>query len=269
MGDDLYANRIDFYRDTICNWIPDRSASILVVGGGPNDRKVFADLGFTRVTLTNVDTNVERLPTLSQEVSVADAENLPYENDSFDFAVTHAVLHHCASPHRGLLELYRVARQAAIFFEARDSLTMRIADRLGLCNNYELSAVIANGGQAGGVRDSAIPNYVYRWTEREVEKTIASYAPHSKHSFQYARGFGYPCVENDSRSGREHLKRSLIAAYRLFAWIFPSQANLFACRIAKPSLPQDLQPWVAMTARGLAFRSPGMKVSRAQTPAAE
>ena len=53
---------------------------------------------------------------------------------------------------------------------------MRVAQRLGVVDEYELTAVADNGLPAGGVRNSPVPNYVYRWTEREVEKTIASAA---------------------------------------------------------------------------------------------
>ena len=34
-----------------------------------------------------------------------------FEDGAFDFVVVHQGLHHCHSPHRGLLEMYRVARR--------------------------------------------------------------------------------------------------------------------------------------------------------------
>jgi SAM-dependent methyltransferase len=253
---DEYVNRIDFYRQTIARWIPDRQATILVVGGGSNDRQVFESLGFARVTLTNVDSVVERTAGNEATLAAADAEELPYADDSFDYAVVHAVLHHCKSPHRALLELYRVASTAAIFFESRDSLSMRLVERVGLGNNYELSAVEANSGRAGGLRDTAVPNYVYRWTEREVEKTIASYAPHVKHVFAYAHGFGTPCQSNARTGGGINLKRLLLVAYRIFVLLFPSQQNLFACRIDKPTIPKDLQPWIRVENGKLLFKQP-------------
>ena len=239
---DPYANRIGFYSDTISRWIPDRNASVLVVGGGSNDRHVFESLGFRRVTMTNVDSVVLRTAADAAALAAADAENLPYPDESFDYTVVHAVLHHCQSPHRAMLELYRVAAKAAIFFESRDSLSLRLVEWLRLGNNYEISAVKANGGVSGGLRDTAIPNYVYRWTEREVEKTIASNAPFAKHAFDYAYGYGTPCRSNS----RSFLRGVLLGIYRLFVTFFPSQRNLFACRIRKPTLPRDLQPWLAI-----------------------
>lgn len=247
-----YGNRLSFYSATVARWIPDLHSSVLIVGGGPNDERVFTSLGYTNVTLTNVGSMVDRCSTPA--IAVADAENLPYPDESFDYAIVHAVLHHCHSPHRALLELYRVARKGAIFFESRDSLSMRLVERLGLVNPYEVSAVEANGGLAGGVRDTAVPNYIYRWSEREVAKMIASYAPHAKHTIRFAHGYGTPCASNGEPSVRRLLKRVLVAAHRVVVTIFPSQRNLFACLICKPALPRDLQPWLCMDNDTLRFR---------------
>src|SRR5205823_1606596 len=41
-------------------------------------------------------------------LQVADAEQLPYPDGSFDLAVGHAILHHLPSPDAALAELFRV-----------------------------------------------------------------------------------------------------------------------------------------------------------------
>jgi SAM-dependent methyltransferase len=197
---DRYHNRIDFYARTLRQWIPDRLASILVVGGGQNDADVFSAAGFRNVTFTNL--KPPAVVTQGPFTTVAaDAENLPFPDGTYDYTVAHAVLHHCRSPHRAMLELYRVAKQAAVAFEARDSAVMRFAERIGAGNPYEVSSVEANGGIAGGVRDKGVPNYVYRWTEREVEKTIASFAPHAHHRINWAYGFGTPVTPTRAAGG--------------------------------------------------------------------
>jgi SAM-dependent methyltransferase len=103
-------------------------------------------------------------------------ENLTYDDGSFDIVIVHAGLHHCQSPHRALLEMYRVARKCAVAFESRDSLLMRAAVSLGLTESYEVSAISLDG-KNGGVADTGTPNFIYRWTERDVRNTIASYDP--------------------------------------------------------------------------------------------
>jgi SAM-dependent methyltransferase len=238
----LHEPRIDFYRRVIDEWIPDRTASVLVVGGGENDRDVFQSLGFRDVTITNVATALDRADCAGFRTIVVDAERMDLPNESYDYAVVHAVLHHCASPHAGLLELYRVSRRAAIFIEARDSLTVRLLGRLGLSQVYEYGAVISNNCEAGGMRDTQIPNYVYRWTEREVEKTISSYAPHARHSFDYRQGNTVDCQRGGTVKAM--LVRLLVPLYWVFVWVCPGQQNLFAVRVTKPSIPRDLHPWL-------------------------
>ena len=139
--------------------------AVVVVGGGELDRRVLAGHGFGNVLFTNLD---------PAQGEVEDAESLSYADGSFDFGIVSAALHHCRSPHRALLELYRVSRVGVLALEARDSRLMRLANRLGVAEEYELTVVAAEGFRRGGVANSAVPNYVYRWTEREVEKTIRS-----------------------------------------------------------------------------------------------
>jgi hypothetical protein len=65
-----------------------------------------------------------------------------------------------------------------MFLEGNDSLVMRTAIRLSLHNPYELGAVIRNKYQCGGLRDTPIPNYIYRLNKRDVVKAAFSAFPH-------------------------------------------------------------------------------------------
>ena len=69
---------------------------------------------------------------------------------------------------------------------------MRVAVKLGAVDDYELAAVAAHGLRSGGVANTSTPNYVYRWSEREVEKTVASFAPHARHRIRFFREFELP-----------------------------------------------------------------------------
>jgi SAM-dependent methyltransferase len=245
--------RLSFYRHALVQWVRGKDSTILVVGGSENDRDVFRELGFRNVTISNVATALARADCAPFQTAVADAEALPFPDGAFDYTVCHAVLHHCRSPHAGLLELYRVASKAAIVFESRDSLTIRLMGRLGLSQVYEWGAVVSNGCEAGGMRDTQIPNFVYRWTEREVEKTVATYAPHARHRIEYARGNAAPLHATSGWSLKSLMFRLLIPVYRLFVMLFPSQQNMFAFKIEKPTLPNDLQPWLTMAGGEVVF----------------
>src|SRR5882672_5446099 len=114
--------------------------TVLVVCGGALDREVLIAHGFTDVTISNLDDKVYgALAPFAW--SHEDAEKLSYADNAFDIALAHAGLRHCHSPHRALLEMHRVARKLVVVFEARDSLAMRIAKRLGFTPNYEIEAV--------------------------------------------------------------------------------------------------------------------------------
>jgi SAM-dependent methyltransferase len=238
--------RLAFYKATVSRLIPDRGSSILVVAGGPPDKAVFEELGFRRVVISNLDTRTPPDAFAPFAWRHEDAEALSYADGAFDYVVVHAALHHCQSPHRALLEMYRVARIAAVAFEARDSLLMRAFERLGLAQVYEHSAVYYNDGRHGGVRNTEVPNYVYRWTEREVEKTIKTYAPHAPHRFEYFYGHDTPATVRLERgtSLRQHLITAMVPAYGLFSALFPKQQNLFAFVVHKPRLPEQLHAWL-------------------------
>jgi SAM-dependent methyltransferase len=241
--------RSSFYRrvleQLLDEGVVERELSVLVVAGGPADRDVLHELGFERVTISNVDEAVAAEALAPYEWSYQDAENLEYEDGSFDLTIVSAGLHHCRSPHRALLELYRVASVAALAIESRDSSLMRLAIRLGAVDEYELAAVAAHGLRSGGVANTSTPNYVYRWSEREVEKTVASFAPHARHRIRFFREFELPeaLVEID-RGARASVLRLARPVVNGITRVLPRQANLFAFAIEKPQLPADLQPWM-------------------------
>ena len=244
-----------FYMATLDRWLKSRESKILVVAGGETDRFVFEELGFSSVTISNVDERVTGKEFDPFEWSYQNAEELSFEDNSFDYVVVHAGLHHCYSLHRALLEMYRVARQGVIMFESRDSFVMRIIIGLGLTQTYEHAGVYVNSYQFGGVQNSDIPNYVYRWTEREVEKTINSYAPYAPIRFRYSYGNDLPRSSGLTKS--EGYKMVLVHAlrpfYSVFSYLFPRQQNMFACFVEKPDVQSQHFDWLTYEDGNLRF----------------
>ena len=225
-----------------------KDMSILVICGTRKDETVFNELGFTEVTISNLDSTLPTADVPSPyNWSFQDAENLQYPNEHFDFVVVNAGLHHCHSPHRALLEMYRVARHGILIIEARESTLMKLALRLGFAEEYEVCTVVMEGFKSGGVRNTLIPNYIYRWTEREVAKTIASYAPHVKHYIQFHYDLLFPFSALLNRKSI-YLTASLILypMVRIVSKLFQKQSNLFAFVIRKPKLPKVLVPWLRL-----------------------
>jgi hypothetical protein len=97
--------------------------------------------------------------------------------------------------------------------------------------------------QAGGVGNSATPNFIYRWTEREIEKVIRTFRPAGRAGFRYFSALRVP--EERMRSMKNRLVagslRVLLPALRLFATVFPGQSNCFAFAVTKV---RELHPWM-------------------------
>jgi SAM-dependent methyltransferase len=225
---------IDVLRKLIAAGTVAKSDRVLVVCGGLLDEEVFQIAGFSDVTVTNVDDKMSN--------TFQDAENLTYGDKSFDLVVVHAGLHHCRSPHRALLEMYRVARKCTVAFEARNSLLMRTAVRLGLTAAYELEAV-SGDFQTGGVANGPVPNFVYRWTERGVSDTIASYDPAYQQQIRFFYGLRLP-LQRLAATGRPVLRlvlRAVEPLSRRFVLVARRQCNAFAFAISKSN---RLQPWM-------------------------
>src|ERR1700730_5289815 len=152
----------DFYSETLRRLLDDGwlglDSRVLVACGGRYDRDVFLGLGFRRVTISNLDLQMDVSEFAPYPWSFEDVESLGFEDGAFDFVVVHQGLHHCHSPHRGLLEMYRVARRGVLAFEPRATKSERLGVRLGVGQQYEIAAVAAHGLQFGGVGNSATPN---------------------------------------------------------------------------------------------------------------
>ncbi len=227
-----------------------RSDSLLVVCGGRTDADFLLEAGFSVANISNLDTACAQ-DYSPYQWSHQDAEMLSFPDANFDWAVVHGGLHHCASPHRALLEMCRVARKGVVVIEARDSALMRLAVRLGFTPEYELEAVVLHGFSSGGVRNSAVPNYIYRWTEREVKKTIESAYPDRQNEFRWFYGLELP----RQRLTMARLPLRLAAYFLGFGakvcqWSLPRQGNRFAFAI----LHNGDKPWIERSDDGVRLR---------------
>lgn len=249
-------NRDLFYSSVLEKRLVDKNASILICGGGSLDRQTFINLGYSNVTVSNLDTRASVDEFAPYKWDYQDAQSLSYDDDSFDYVVIHAAIHHASMPHKVLLEMYRVSKLGFLAFEARDSFLMKIVTKLNLTQEYEHAAVFYNDCLYGGVNNTEIPNYVYRWTEREIEKTIQSFAPICKHTFLYDYGSAYPCTPQlELKNG---LKVAILAFmkpfYLIFSKIFYKQQNQFAFYVSKPLDNSELFPWLLRDSTSGSFK---------------
>lgn len=224
-------------------------AQWLAVCAGQAERDAFLACGISDATISNLDERMSDSDVAPFAFAFEDAQRLSFADRAFDYVFVSDGLHHCSSPHRALLEMYRVCRRGIVVIESRDSLLMRLAERTGLTARYEIDAVTGNGFTYGGVDNSQIPNFVYRWTEREFEKTIKSFDPASRHRFHYCYGLNLP-----ERRGIAGTLIGLAApALSTVTTIFPRQRNSFAMVALRPSEPDAMWPWLKREGDSIVF----------------
>jgi len=223
----------------------DTSQPVLVLGGGQEDIDILSACGFEEIVMSN----------LHAHGMVLDAENLALPDDSFPVVFAHAVLHHCRSPQKALGEMTRVCQKHVFFLEPNDSWALRLLVRLGFSFPYEIAAVVANGYTQGGVRNGPVPNFIYRWTAREVVKSISAYNPERHFDVRSHAYWDFYVNDNELLARKESRvaalaervgPRTFISLLRLsqsLLNVLPpsrSQGNKFFCAISKG----ELQPWI-------------------------
>ncbi len=225
----------------------DRSQPVLVLGGGQEDLDILTALGFKQIVLSNLESPGRAL----------DAEDIALPDDSYNIVFAHAILHHCRSPHKAVGEMIRVAQQHVFFVEPNDSSTLRLLGRHGFSFQYELSAVAAQDYLHGGLRDGPIPNYIYRWTGREVAKCATAYHPERQFDVRPHPFWDFYVNEYELLSRKEsHVPLlaqklgpknfiNLLHFGQAILNLIPPlrrQGNKFFCAISK----KELQPWIEM-----------------------
>jgi SAM-dependent methyltransferase len=232
-----------------------RSDTVIAVCAGEREHELFSNYNFEHVVISNIyeQEQIDWSPSCSW--SCQDAQSLTYEDGSFDFAFVADGLHHCSSPHRAMLEMYRVVRKGILVIESRRSLLMQVANRLGLSPEFEVEAVVGSELEHGGVNNTAIPNYIYRWTEDELIRTIRSYDPRGQHHFRFFYELNLPYELADWKKSKFKLRivRVVDPFVQVLTRVFPKQCNTLAMLVLKPAIPRDLCPWLRLEGDEVVF----------------
>ena len=176
-------DRKKFYTEQVLKFIKNKDSQILVLGAGILDKSIFDEIGYRNVTFSNIENSNEKGLNFNENI-----HNIKIDSNAYEYCIAHACIHHSSKPHTAILELYRVCSKGSLIIEANDSLISRLACKFKLSEEYELSAVKKNETK-GGVDNTNIPNYVYRWTEREIIKLLKSYRPDLKHRIFFNYGY--------------------------------------------------------------------------------
>jgi len=235
--------RFEFYQYNILKFL-EKDSKVLIVGAGLDDFLLFEKNKFKNFVCSNFGGKEID----GKKFKRIDINKIAEIDKSYDYVVAHACIHHCSKPHNGILEMYRVAKKGILVIESRDSLMMKIMTKLKFAEEYEISAISNpdSFGDQGGVDNSNIPNYVYRWTENEVKKLINSYNPKFEHQINYEYEFEISNIAQKIKN--RIIKKIFMIVIPLMVSIlkifFKKQANLFAFFIDKKKSEEFKHNWI-------------------------
>ena len=225
--------RFEFYQNQILKFL-NKDKSILVLGASSYEAYLFHKSQFKKITLSNINlAQLKGAEKYNFKKIKIDFRNLyKIKNNSYDYVVVHASIHHTSKPHNILLEMYRIAKLGVLIVESNDSFIMRLAVKLNFSEDFEKSALNYKT-YVRGVDGSHVPNYVYRWTEREIKKLFYSYQPDKKINiiFNYQNN-----IYNENLSDSFLKKIIIVISYvflKIIFILFPKQQNLMSIYIDK------------------------------------
>jgi SAM-dependent methyltransferase len=223
------------------------STHILVVCGGLTDRDTLMRAGLTKCVISNFDSRQKANEFLPLEWSYQDAEAMSYPDEAFDFCIVHEGLHHCRSPHTAMREMFRVAKLGLLIIEPAENIFTTVGVRIGMGQEYEQAAVYGNDCRFGGVRNTCIPNYVYRFSAREIRKTLLCLKPEVQLKFTFTFHFVPPWSalllrKSVLRLTSVMMMRPLLSSlHKMLPRIF---SNQIAALVVKPCAFEGLHPWL-------------------------
>jgi SAM-dependent methyltransferase len=226
--------------------------SVLVVCGEELDAEVFDTLGFKAVTVTNLDDRHEGSWSAGAAWDKQDAETLSYADNTFDLVAVHLGLHHCRMPQKALCEMYRVARKGVLMIEPCENQMVKIGRMLGVGQEYEVHAVAFHHLKSGGVNNTPIPNYIYRWTPDEIRRIIASFAPEFKHRVYCKNNLVVHWHDLKAKKNRFRFIAMLFVFpfLKICSFILPGFGNNLGVYIRKAG-GTELHPWLERKGDGI------------------
>jgi hypothetical protein len=236
-------------RDHIDRGVIRPDDSVLVQFAGTFDEMVCKEVGLTNVTLVNIAPDSPSSEIGGPDDTAFDAHRMPQESGSYDHVMGHSGIHHCSRPHEALHEMYRIARKTVLFVENQDSALMRAATKAGVVGWYELAAVVADGYDTGGVDGTGVPNFVYRWTRRDLYKAVAAFDPaydipievHTEWNLGTGR-VASEVLRRKLRLSQESAEKVFTNGQKVMNRIASRQGNIFAATIRKDLA--TLHPWM-------------------------
>tara|TARA_B100001057_G_scaffold452113_1_gene495760 strand:+ start:759 stop:1487 length:729 start_codon:yes stop_codon:yes gene_type:complete len=229
-------SRWNFYKKKFKNYI-DIKSNFLLISASLHEVEILRELGYSDFSITyHKDEEKNQFLNYGFRENIdlfkADLRNLVFSDKSFDYVITNATIHHVDLPHKAITELYRIAIKGTLIIESNDSLTLRLASKAKLAEEFEVSS-INEAKNSGGLLDTAVPNYVYRWTEREILKLLKSFDPKNVNFVDFDYANDLTNFKNKDNYIKNIFLKILIIAGKIFFFFFKKQQNCMSIYIDK------------------------------------
>ena len=189
-------SRLRSFLEVIVKHFPNESW--LTVGDGRfgTDANCLLKLGVNDVHASDLSDDLLKIgfeKGFIKEFSSQNAEDLKFEDNSFDFVYCKESLHHFPRPYIALNEMFRVSKKGVIFTEPRDqSIDKSVLDIILKFFKLILKKNVSNHNF------EEVGNYIYSFSEKELEKFLLG-MHHTNISFLgindlYIKGMEYVSV---------------------------------------------------------------------------
>jgi len=200
---DLYIEQVRYYRmyDFFKKEYPEIfNSNTTILNVGDTDGILLEALGKNRTSLNINRECVEFIKKKGVEAVLGDAENLEFENSSFDFVFCFQTLEHCPNPIKVLNELGKVAKKKLF-------LSIPYTEQTNIYNiNYWIDLKKSSWGEK---EVKNVDCHIFEFSPEDF-KNVLSYT-----NLEYEKNFPIDYFNNDSFKGR------------LLNKIYPSYFNFF------------------------------------------
>ena len=166
----------------------------LTVGDGRygTDANALLSLGVKDVMCTDISDKLLRIGNENgfiNQYSAENAENMSFENESFDFVLCKEAYHHFPRPHIALHEMFRVSKVGVILIEPCDAkISTPFFDILFPFIKKIRRKILNREYDDSGHAFEPVGNYVFSISERELEKV--QLGMHRRHlAFHYINDY--------------------------------------------------------------------------------
>lgn len=148
-----------------------KNANWLTVGDGRygNDGNFLKRNGAKKVHCSDISNELLKIAfknNFIDDYSEQNAENLDFEDNSFDFIFCKEALHHCPRPYIALNEMFRVSKKGIIIIEPRDQY-------IDTTIFHQFYTFIKNSFKRSNLHTfEEVGNYQYRISKYEIEKFL-------------------------------------------------------------------------------------------------